>query len=66
MYPIYSLRGSKFKSAKEFFENPPLTVEEILEGKQHLKTRKREHEDYMDYAELYADYVVDYEKMNSN
>ncbi len=57
--------GEKFKGAQEFWENPPITAMEKIASKRMLPNRKTEHSDYMDFAELYADYVVDYEKANS-
>lgn len=52
----------KFKSAQEFWDNPPLQTDEALQGRRNKPKRKTEHADYMDFAERYADYVVDYEK----
>lgn len=57
--------GEKFKSADEFYRNPPITIGEVLAGHRITLNRKGEHLDYMDFAELYADYVVEYEKANS-
>jgi len=52
----------QFLSAKNFFVSPPATNEERLASQKRRKTRKKDHEAYMDFAELYADYVVKYEK----
>lgn len=58
--------GEKFKSAQEFWDNPPVTSREMLTSQRNpLVDRKKEHLSYMDFAEVYADYVVAYEKANS-
>jgi len=57
--------NEKFLSAKSFFQSPPITVGERVSGSRQNKTRKTTHLDYMDFAEIYADYVVEYEKANS-
>ena len=54
-----------FKSAEEYFANPPITAGEKLQGHRNNYARKTDHLSYMDFAELYADYVVEYEKVNS-
>lgn len=53
---------SKPRSAEEFFRNPPIKVEERLQGFRNRINRKCGHGDYMDFAEIYADYICDYEK----
>lgn len=50
------------KTAQEYWDNPPLKVGERLASMRSLPNRKTDHQSYMDFAELYADYIVDYEK----
>lgn len=57
--------SEKFLSAQEYFDRPPVDIGETLQGFRNSPNRKTEHADYMDFAELYADYVVSYEKANS-
>lgn len=58
-------RLTKLKSAAEYWQNPPVRQEERVASKRMLPNHKTDHESYMDFAECYADYVVDYEKDNA-
>ncbi len=62
---MYMMRGEKFKSAQEYWDNPPIKIGEQLASRRSLINHKKGHNDYMDFAQLYADYVVSYEKANS-
>lgn len=61
----HELRIERFKSAQEYFNNPPITPGERVASKLFPRSTKTEHLDYMDFAEIYADYVCAYEKANS-
>lgn len=50
------------KTAKEYWDNPPIKPGEILQGYRDPHVRKTDHLSMMDFAELYADYICDYEK----
>lgn len=52
----YSPVTGPCQTAEEYWQNPPKLI------KEHLVEHKTGHADYMDFAESYADYVVDYEK----
>lgn len=58
MKPIYE----KFKTAQEYWDNPPVKIGETLQGFRDRISHKTEHADYMDFCEIYADYVCSYEK----
>lgn len=50
------------KTAKEYWDNPPITAGERLQGYRDQRVRKVDHLSMMDFAEIYADYMCDYEK----
>jgi len=57
--------GENFLSAQDFFLSPPITTTERISSQRNVVRNKTDHPDYMDFAERYADYVVEYEKANS-
>lgn len=50
------------KTAQEYWENPPVQAAERAASKRFPLNRKMDHQSYMDFAEVYADYIADYEK----
>lgn len=52
----------KMKTAQEYWSDPPVKITERLASRRDQPNRKTGHADYMDFAEIYADYVCDYEK----
>lgn len=49
------------KTAKEYWDNPPISAGERLRNRRNPPF-KVDHSSMMDFAELYADYICDYEK----
>lgn len=50
------------RTAKEYWDNPPIKIGERLQGYRDPNVRKTDLLSMLDFAECYADYMCDYEK----
>lgn len=59
---LYEPVTNKPLTAKEYWDRPPLTVGEQLQGYRDNHPRKTDLLSMLDFAEVYGDYICGYEK----